>query len=148
MSPPPRSAPPANGRNRRVSLIAIRPGEGRLTEPRAGAQPERRELVFMPKPDLGSAQAECGRAIGSCHSVPRYRVRGACQKRELAEAEAASPASLLRADQRLKGYVQAGPQQIVWIGKLHSDLGRLGCSIQLVSAGDKTTLVQVLVTDR
>src|SRR6516225_8817421 len=37
-----------NGRKRHVSLITVRPGEGRLTKPATGAQPERRELVFMP----------------------------------------------------------------------------------------------------
>ena len=36
--------PAVNG----VSLIPIRPGEGRLTEPMAAIQPWRRELVFMP----------------------------------------------------------------------------------------------------
>jgi hypothetical protein len=35
-------------RNRRVSPVAPNPGEGLLTEPTAGTQPERRELVFMP----------------------------------------------------------------------------------------------------
>ena len=38
----------ANGRSRRISLVALRPGEGRLTEPTAAIQPWRQELVFMP----------------------------------------------------------------------------------------------------
>src|SRR5256885_1289986 len=39
----------ANGRNRRVSPVSARPGEGPLTEPIAGVQPAARELVFMPR---------------------------------------------------------------------------------------------------
>ena len=35
-------------RNRRLSPIPVRPDEGPLTEPRAGVQPTRRELVLMP----------------------------------------------------------------------------------------------------
>ena len=38
-----------SGRYRRVSLIPVRPGEGRLTEPTAAIQPWRRELIFMPE---------------------------------------------------------------------------------------------------
>jgi hypothetical protein len=37
-----------NGRNRRVLPIARRSGEGRLTQPKAGAQPWPRERVLMP----------------------------------------------------------------------------------------------------
>src|SRR6516162_4464939 len=37
-----------NDRCRRVSLIPVRPREGRLREPMAATQPWRRELVFMP----------------------------------------------------------------------------------------------------
>jgi hypothetical protein len=36
-------------RNRRVSPVAPRPGEGPLTEPTAGAQPWPRERVLMPR---------------------------------------------------------------------------------------------------
>src|SRR5262249_4716286 len=39
---------PANGRSRRISLVAGRPGEGPLTEPAAAAQPRRQEPPFMP----------------------------------------------------------------------------------------------------
>ena len=39
---------PANGRNRCILLLAVRPDEGRLTEPTADVQPERREPLFMP----------------------------------------------------------------------------------------------------
>ena len=35
-------------RNRRVWLIPVRRGEGRLTEPTAATQPWQRELVLMP----------------------------------------------------------------------------------------------------
>jgi len=37
-----------SGRNRRLSPLAVRPGEGRLTEPTPAVQPRSRELVFMP----------------------------------------------------------------------------------------------------
>jgi len=37
-----------NGRFRRISPIAVRPGEGLLSDHIAGAQPLRRELVFLP----------------------------------------------------------------------------------------------------
>jgi hypothetical protein len=37
-----------NDRNRRISPVPVRPGEGPLTEPRAGVRPGHRELVFMP----------------------------------------------------------------------------------------------------
>ena len=37
-----------NGRNRRVSPVAVRPGEGPLTEPTAGTQPCRWQPLFMP----------------------------------------------------------------------------------------------------
>jgi len=39
---------PATDRNRRISPIAVRPGEGLLSDHIAGAQPWRRELVFLP----------------------------------------------------------------------------------------------------
>ena len=38
----------ANSRNRRISSVAARPGEGRVTERTAGVQPAPRERVFMP----------------------------------------------------------------------------------------------------
>jgi len=38
-----------NGRNRRISLVAGRPGEGPLTEPIAATQPRRQEPLFMPR---------------------------------------------------------------------------------------------------
>jgi hypothetical protein len=42
------SARPTSVRNRRISLVAGRPGEGPLTEPIAAAQPRRQEPLFMP----------------------------------------------------------------------------------------------------
>ena len=39
---------PTNGRLRRISLVAGRPGEGPLTEPIAATQPRRQEPLFMP----------------------------------------------------------------------------------------------------
>ena len=38
----------ADGRNRCISLVAKRSGEGPLTEPTAAAQPRRQEPLFMP----------------------------------------------------------------------------------------------------
>ena len=55
-------------RIRRVSPIPVRPREGRLTEPTAGAQRGRRELVFMPRSRRLSSSAhefllgKCGAA--------------------------------------------------------------------------------------
>ena len=40
---------PPSGRNRRVSLIPVRPDEGRLTEPTTAVQPWRREPLFVPE---------------------------------------------------------------------------------------------------
>src|SRR5262249_56447923 len=45
----------------------------------------------------------------------------------------------------LKGYGETRPQQIVGIGKLHGNLGRLRRRVELVSASDKAALVRVLV---
>ena len=39
---------PSTVRLRRISPIAVRPGEGLLSDHIAGAQPWRRELVFLP----------------------------------------------------------------------------------------------------
>ena len=39
---------PATGRNRRISLVAGRPGAGPLTEPIAATQPRRRQPLLMP----------------------------------------------------------------------------------------------------
>ena len=47
----------ASGRFRRVSLIPVRPGEGRLTEPTTAVQPWGREPLFVPhsrRPSPGS----------------------------------------------------------------------------------------------
>src|SRR5262245_43797496 len=56
--------------------------------------------------------------------------------------------ALLRTDKRLKGYVQARPQQMVGIGKLHSNLSCLSCRVELVSSGDEPAFVRVLVSGR
>ena len=40
-----------NGRKRRVSPVAVRPGEGRFSRPITANQAQRRELVFMPLTD-------------------------------------------------------------------------------------------------
>jgi len=49
---------PANGWNRRIFLVAARPGQGPLTELTAGAQVGRQERVFMP------LTRPCRRAVG------------------------------------------------------------------------------------
>src|SRR5262245_2804989 len=56
--------------------------------------------------------------------------------------------ALLRTDKRLKGYVQARPQQMVGIGKLYSNLSCLSCRVELVSSGNKPAFVRVLVSGR
>src|SRR5262245_51404146 len=64
------------------------------------------------------------------------------------ETEVGRPASLLCADRRLKGYIEAWPQQIVRIRELHGHFGRLRCRVELVGAGDESTLVRILVAGR
>src|SRR5262245_49096773 len=59
-----------------------------------------------------------------------------------------SAIALLRTNKRLKGYVQARPQQIVGIRKLYSNLSCLSCRVELVSSGDEATFVWVLVAGR
>src|SRR5262249_3629350 len=54
----------------------------------------------------------------------------------------------LRADHRLKRDIQAWPQQIVWIGKLHSHLGGLRCRIEVICSGDQAVFVRILVAGR
>src|SRR5438105_15764204 len=54
----------ANGRNRRVSLVSARPGEGPLPEPITGVRPARQELVFMPLLGHCPAQAQTVRSGG------------------------------------------------------------------------------------
>jgi len=39
---------PANGRNRRILPVVVRPGEGPLTDPIAGTQPRRRQPLKLP----------------------------------------------------------------------------------------------------
>jgi hypothetical protein len=71
-----------NGRFRRASPVAVRPGEGLLTERTAGVQPVRRERIFMPhsghspKPIAGLSE------VGICHSYPApFFGRGLCRLR-------------------------------------------------------------------
>jgi len=54
-----RQATAASVRNRRVSPVAVRPGEGPLTEPTAGAQPRPQERVLMPRTGHCCCQAVC-----------------------------------------------------------------------------------------
>src|SRR6516164_7952464 len=60
---------PTNGRLRRISLVAGRPGEGPLTEPIAATQPRRQEPLFMPH---------------KRHSWPHERIVGLPRKRSFA----------------------------------------------------------------
>jgi hypothetical protein len=48
----------------------------------------------------------------------------------------------------VQGDCKAGPQQIVRIGKLHGNLGHLRHGVELVGAGDQTTLVLIPVNGR
>ena len=48
-------APSPKGWYRRISPIAVRPGEGLLSDHIAGAQPWRRELVFCPNASFATA---------------------------------------------------------------------------------------------
>jgi len=62
------SARPANGRLRRILLIAPGLGEGLRTEPAAAAQPAPRELVFAPKPPVTSPLEDRLNGVGSGRS--------------------------------------------------------------------------------
>src|SRR5215471_12868753 len=53
-----------------LSPVAPRPGEGLLTEPIAGAEPGRQELVFMPHTCRSRYPSGSAQLVGSCHSVP------------------------------------------------------------------------------
>ena len=64
-----------NGWKRRVSLIPVRPGEGRLTEPQAATRPWRRNWSSCPFADVGThleqtvKQRHCVFQIGSIESL-------------------------------------------------------------------------------
>jgi hypothetical protein len=58
-------AVPGNGWNRRVSPVAVRPGEGRLTESTAGIPRGRRELVFMPLCGHCRQEQATARSVGN-----------------------------------------------------------------------------------
>jgi hypothetical protein len=79
----------ANDRNRRISLVAVRPGEGRLTEPTAAVQPWRQELVLMPRSCRSQWRprvAELGGRLGAkvvshvCY-IPSRWLRSQCRGR-------------------------------------------------------------------
>jgi hypothetical protein len=53
----------ANGRYRRIFLLAAHPGEGRLSQPTAGAQPWPRERVLMPR------NRHCPLAMRTAHNI-------------------------------------------------------------------------------
>src|SRR5215813_12744245 len=54
----------------------------------------------------------------------------------------------LRADYRLKRDIQARPQQMVWLRKLHSHLGGLRCRIEVICSGDQAVFMRILVAGR
>src|SRR6516165_7539329 len=58
-----------NDRCRRVSPVAVRSGEGPLTERTAGAQPARRERVFMPHCRPSSRSEDRSGRLVSGHSI-------------------------------------------------------------------------------
>ena len=69
-----------NGCLRRVSLIPVRPCEGRLTEPTAAIQPWRRELAFMPhtcRSQYPSGLAQLGGKRDPQHAQPEGQCIGA-----------------------------------------------------------------------
>jgi hypothetical protein len=73
---------PANGRSRRVSPIASGRGDGLLPDHRAGAQPQRQELVFMPR--TGSCLG-----LGSIKSNKKAGVRFAIRRTASPESRCA-----------------------------------------------------------
>ena len=59
---------PANGRDGGLSLVAPRPGEGRLTEPTAGGRPWPRERALMPL----TCPSGRGQRMGSLGGEPTF----------------------------------------------------------------------------
>src|SRR5262245_7370384 len=81
--------------------------------------------------------------------LPSGRPRAArAMRRERYHPLIASPADLLRADRRLKVYVEARPQQIVRMRELHGDFGRLRGGVEFIRARDEATLVRILIARR
>ena len=80
----PSSRDHANGRNRRISPVAVRPGEGLLSDHIAGAQPWRRELVFLPRSCRSKVADQ--NVSESAASVRRERSDGSRVKKEAAAA--------------------------------------------------------------
>ena len=75
----PEDALVANVGCRRVSPIAVRPGEGRLTEPTAAARLSRQQRRPMPHSRRPSSARRSARSVGSCHSFPRHWSAKVCQ---------------------------------------------------------------------
>ena len=68
------------GRYRRMFLLAAHPGEGRFAEPRAGGQPWRQQLVFMPH--CGRSWERAGRVVSGAPGLSDWR-RSIAPKRSL-----------------------------------------------------------------
>jgi hypothetical protein len=62
-------AVPANGQNRRISLVPVRPSEGPLTEPTPAVRPCRGERVFVPHTCHSQYQSGIGSASKKLPSV-------------------------------------------------------------------------------
>jgi hypothetical protein len=62
----------ASVRNRRISPIAVRSGEGPLTEPTAAAQVREREPLFMPHTRRSQSRSGSGQQGGKLSFVPRH----------------------------------------------------------------------------
>jgi hypothetical protein len=56
------TSPPTNDCSRRISPIAVRLGEGPMSDHAADAQPARRELVFMPQTGPWAPRVHCDAA--------------------------------------------------------------------------------------
>jgi hypothetical protein len=67
-------ASPVNGRNRHVSFIPVRPGDGLLSELIAGAQARRREPPFMP-PNASFESAPSNGEVGWIPVLRRHTRR-------------------------------------------------------------------------
>ena len=74
-------------RLRRISRIAVRPGEGPLSDHTADVQPERRQPLFMPHTCRSPAPQGSVREVGSCHHpFPRHWLAEVCQLRSLPQS--------------------------------------------------------------
>ena len=111
--PEPNRGHALNDRYRRVSLIALCPGKGRLTQPIAGTQPWRGEQVFMPLSPSFRAGAIFGRAGREGEEPPAVplstRFQFMAQDRKYDEWPSDQASSAYKVVSCLEGLTAVGP---------------------------------------